>query len=125
MENQQMTWQNMLRVHDLLTLRANWDAQQPVKGTEREIDHVPVVKLFNPVGAATWLLTEVDENGLAFGLADLGFGTPEMGYVDLNEIAEIRMLNGQVRIEQDLHFVGKKPLSAYATEARKLGGIKA
>ena len=23
-------------------------------------DHVPVVKLFNPVGAATWLATELD-----------------------------------------------------------------
>ena len=26
-------------------------------------DHVPVVKLFNPVGAATWLLSELDSDG--------------------------------------------------------------
>lgn len=120
-----MDWRNMLRVHDLLALRANWDAQQPVKGTGQEIDHTPVVKLFNPVGAATWLLTEVDEDGIGFGLADLGFGSPELGYIDLNELAEIRLLGGHVRIEQDLCFVGSKPLSAYAAEARATGSIQA
>ena len=26
-------------------------------------DHVPVVKFFNPVGAATWLFSELDEDG--------------------------------------------------------------
>ena len=32
-------------------------------------DHVPVVKFFNPVGAATWLLSELDEDGdTLFGL---------------------------------------------------------
>ncbi len=32
-------------------------------------DHIPVVKLFNPVGAATWLLSELDEDGdTLFGL---------------------------------------------------------
>ena len=48
-------------------------------------DHVPVVKLFSPVGAATWLLTTVDEDDQAFGLCDLGMGCPEVGYVDLKE----------------------------------------
>jgi len=26
-------------------------------------DHVPIVKFFNPIGAATWLLSELDEAG--------------------------------------------------------------
>lgn len=40
-----------------------------------ESDPVPVLKLFNPMGAATWLATELAEDGDAlFGLADLGFG---------------------------------------------------
>ena len=29
-------------------------------GARRDADHVPVLKLFNPVGAATWLITEMD-----------------------------------------------------------------
>ncbi|GAA0333453.1 hypothetical protein GCM10009087_49600 [Sphingomonas oligophenolica] len=38
-------------------------------------DPIPVVKFFNPVGAATWLATELDADGdTLFGLADLGFG---------------------------------------------------
>ena len=47
---------------------------------ERESDHVPVVKLFDPCGAATWLLTEMmpDQPDLLFGLADLGMGPTAM-----------------------------------------------
>src|SRR3546814_10833114 len=34
---------------------------------------VPVVKLFNPVGAATWLATELADDGdTLFGLAEIG-----------------------------------------------------
>ena len=45
-------------------------------------DHVPVVKFFFPIGAATWLVTEMDpdENDHLFGLADLGMGFPELGW---------------------------------------------
>ena len=38
-------------------LLANGRRQQPLRGTEREIDLRPVVKLFNPCGAATWPAT--------------------------------------------------------------------
>ena len=49
-------------------------------GRNRDRDHSPVLKLFNPCGAATWLISELDEDGeTMFGLADLGFGTPELG----------------------------------------------
>ena len=38
-------------------------------GRLRDVDHVPVVKFFNPVGAATWLATELDaDNDTLFGL---------------------------------------------------------
>ena len=54
---------------------------------ECETDHVPVVKLFNPCGAAVWLITEMmDDGDTLFGLCDLGFGSPELGYVSLAEI---------------------------------------
>ena len=42
-------------------------------GRHRGLDHVPVVKFFNPLGIGTWLATELDEDGdTLFGLADLG-----------------------------------------------------
>ena len=64
-------------------------------GRNRDRDHPPVVKFFNPCGAATWLFNELDEDGdTLFGLADLGFGTPELGYSSLSEIASIRVRFG-------------------------------
>jgi hypothetical protein len=52
----------------------NGRRQAAVKGTAGELDLWPVVKLFNPCGAATWLLTELDTDDLtvAWGLCDLG-----------------------------------------------------
>ena len=53
-------------------------------------DHAPVVKLFNPLGGATWLFSELDEDGdIVFGLCDLGFGCPELGSASLSEIVAV------------------------------------
>ncbi|MBR1191473.1 DUF2958 domain-containing protein [Bradyrhizobium sp. AUGA SZCCT0160] len=95
-----------------------------VNGLNSGIDHWPAVKLFMPDGAATWLLTECDpdEPDRLFGLCDLGLGYPELGYVNLTEIMEIRGRLG-LPVERDLHFVADKPLSAYADEARANGRI--
>lgn len=73
-------------------------------GADRGPDHVPVLKLFNPCGAATWLASELYGDGdTLFGLADLGFGCPEIGVFSLTDIASIRLSYG-LGIEQDLHF---------------------
>lgn len=86
-------------------------------------DHLPVVKFFNPVGAGTWLFSELDEDGDSlFGLCDLGFGCPEMGSASLGEIAAVRLPFG-LAIERDLHFEGRFPLTIYADAARVAGGI--
>lgn len=49
---------------------------------------------------------------------DLGLGSPELGYVSLHELSDIR---GALRlhVERDLHFVADKTLSQYADEARR------
>jgi hypothetical protein len=89
-----------------------------------EIDPAPVVKLFTPDANATWLLTEVDpdDKDLAFGLCDLGLGSPELGYVRLSELAEVRGLLG-LPVEVDLHFDATEQLSAFASAARAAGRI--
>jgi hypothetical protein len=89
-----------------------------------ECDHFPVVKLFTPDAGATWLISEADPDDpdRLFGLCDLGVGAPELGYVSLAEIMEVRGRLG-LPIERDLHFVADKPLSAYAQEARAKGRI--
>lgn len=82
------------------------------------IDPAPVVKLFTPDGAATWLLTELDpaDPDLAFGLCDLGLGYPELGYVRLSELLTVRGKLG-LPVERDLWFRADKPLSAYTDAA--------
>ena len=88
-------------------------------GTRRGPDHEPVVKLFNPCGAGTWLLSELDPeypNECGFGLADLGFGTPELGSIGLLELTEYRGPFG-LGIERDIHFTANHSLSIYAEAA--------
>jgi hypothetical protein len=88
-------------------------------------DPVPVVKFFNPCGAATWLATELDADGdILFGLADLGFGCPELGSFSLAELASVRLPFG-LRIERDLHFSTAHRLSEWAEAARQAGSIMA
>ncbi len=92
-------------------------------GAERPTDPVPLLKLFNPLGPATWLATELGSDGdTLFGLADLGFGCPELGYFSLCEIAALRLPFG-LRIARDRHFIGTCPLSVYAAAARAAGAI--
>lgn len=88
-------------------------------------DFWPVVKLFTPDAGCTWLLSELDpeEPDLAFGLCDLGMGSPEMGNVLISELESVRGKLG-LPIERDLHFKADKSLTAYADEARRLGHIK-
>ena len=93
-------------------------------GAKRGADHVPVLKLFNPCGAGTWLLSELDteDESIAFGLADLGFGTPEIGSFSLEELNAFQGPFG-LGIERDLYFEGKFTLAVYAEAARAAGRI--
>ena len=84
-----------------------------------------MVKWFNPCGVGTWLLSELDPeypDECGFGLADLGFGTPELGSIGLLELTEYRGPFG-LGIERDIHFTASYPLSIYAEAARAAGHI--
>jgi len=80
----------------------------------------PVVKLFTPDANCTWLLSEIDpgDHDMAFGLADLGMGFPELGYIYLPEITKLRGRLG-LPVERDRHITFDKTLSEYADLARK------
>jgi hypothetical protein len=90
-------------------------------GRRRGLDHVPVVKFFNPLGIGTWLATELDEDGdTLFGLADLG--EPELGCFSLAEMAAVELPFG-LGIERDILFEGEFPLSVYTQAAHTAGRI--
>ena len=82
----------------------------------------PVVKFFNPTGLGTWLIADMDEDGICFGLCDLG--EPELGYVALKELEEIRLPFG-LGIERDIHWEADKTLQEYAIDANEDGYINA
>jgi len=105
-----------LRTNDLARRAA-------ARAGQAEPDPMPVVKLFNPLGAGTWLATELWEDGdTLFGLADLGFGCPELGAFALRELCSIRLPYG-IGIERDIGFEGRAPLSVWAATARSAGSI--
>jgi hypothetical protein len=105
-------------------LIANGREQAKVKGTKSERDFWPVVKLFYPAGAATWLLTELDpeDEDIAWGLSDLGHGFPEFGTVRLSELESFVGRAG-LRIERDRWFTAKAPISRYIEAASDAGHI--
>lgn len=82
-------------------------------------DPAPVVKLFTPDAAATWLLSDLDpeDPDIAFGLCDLGHGFPELGSVRLSELEAVRGRLG-LPVERDVTFQATKTLGAYASAAR-------
>lgn len=59
-----------------------------------------------------------------FGLADLGFGCPELGSFALFELEAIRLPLG-LGIERDIVFEPVLPLSVYTYAARQYGTIVA
>src|SRR3546814_2471117 len=81
-------------------------------GRRPDEDHRPVVKFFDPCGAATWLITQMDpdEPDILFGLCDLGLGFPELGSVRLSELESVEGPLG-LGIERDLYFEARYPLS--------------
>ncbi len=105
-------------------LLANGAATKRARGAD--LGHAPVVKLFTPDAQATWLFSECDpgEPDQLFGLCDLGFGFPELGYASRDDIAKLHGPLG-FPVERDLFFRPdpKIPLSAYADEARCTGWV--
>jgi hypothetical protein len=90
----------------------------------RDGDPVPVLKLFNPAGPGTWLITELGDDGdTLFGLCDLDMGFPELGSVSLSEIISVKLPLG-LTIERDVSFQGRVPISRWMEIARQTGSIR-
>lgn len=110
----------------LAQLLDNAKRQDAVRGTDQELDFEPVIKLFTPDSAATWLITEAEEDEtygyILFGLADLGMGTPELGTVGLSELQALRGHLG-LAVERDRYWTPRGPLSAYVGAALSAGRI--
>lgn len=106
----------------MILLTPELRGQLLANGRRRDVDHMPVVKFFNPLGEGVWLATELDEDGdTLFGLADLG--EPELGSFSLAEMTAVRLPLG-LGIERDILFEGLFPISVWAEAARRTGSIR-
>ena len=93
----------------------------------------PVLKVFSPIGTTTWLIHSMDpeENDRLYGLCDLGYGSPELGYVNLLELQEtqvhLRAVPGvnpeTIGLERDLYFEPQYTMEVYTQTARRAGRI--
>lgn len=102
-------------------LKKNFEANRE----SGELDFKPELKLFGG-GACTWLISEYDEeNQLFFGLADLGMGYPEMGWISKEELESVRFPPFNLPIERDMYFSADKKLAEYAKEAKEKQRIEA
>ena len=108
--------------HSMKLLTEEQRTKLLANGTRRGADHKPVVKWFNAGGSGTWLLSELDPeypDECGFGLADLGFGTPELGSIGLLELIEYRGPFG-LGIERDIHFTANySPIHLRRSRARR------
>jgi hypothetical protein len=66
----------------------------------------------------------MDEDGICFGLCDLGMGCPELGTVSIHELKDVSVGFG-LRIERDIHWEANKTLMEYSNEAIENQYIKA
>lgn len=106
----------------MILLTPELRARLIANGQEDDVDHVPVVKFFNPLGEGVWPATELDEDGdTLFGLADLG--EPELGSFSLAEMTAVRLPLG-LGIERDILFEGLFPISVWAETAHRTGSIR-
>jgi hypothetical protein len=92
----------------------------------RELDHVPVVKIMDPLGPGTWLITELrpDDPDVFYGLIfdpseERG---PCLGYHRLSVLQAKKGTMGEP-LERDPAFAPRYPVSVYKVAARIIGRV--
>jgi len=68
------------------------------------LEKMVIVRFFNPLGNQSWEIvegSEEDGDWRLFGKCDLGFGSPEWGYVMLSELEAVNVGLG-MSIERDI-----------------------
>jgi hypothetical protein len=55
----------------MILLTPDLRARLLANGRRRGLDHEPVAKFFNPLGAATWLATELNEDGTLYTVSPI------------------------------------------------------
>ena len=74
-----------------MKLSEEFKSLPPVGSTDTVKGDLPAVYVFIPGSAATWVIWEYNEEYQeGFGMADLGLGFPELGYVSVEELESLK-----------------------------------
>lgn len=114
-----MDWKTLIRPEKLNQLIRNHEENLPLRGTSREKRYRPIVKLGIPATYCLWLLTECDEEGMAFGLCQIQMA--ELGSVWLPEMLDINI--GGLRVKEDVAWEPTMTVGEYADLAHRKGGL--
>lgn len=114
-----MDWTKLIQERELQQLIINHEENLPLRGTQQERSLQPIVKLHIPFTYCVWLLSECDNDGIAFGLCQIQVA--ELRNVWLPEVADID-ING-LEVVQDTDFNPTMTLTEYADKARSNGGL--
>ena len=91
--------------------------KQGKTGNKSAKDIKIVLKLFSPVGAATWYIYEKETDDIYWAFVNLGdYEMSECGTVSMNELISLRLPLG-LHIERDMYF---KPLSMSLEEVMNI-----
>lgn len=112
-----MEWTELFTPQQLTELNANHAMNLERRGTGKELDPMPVCRVYLPWMDFYWLLTEMDGDGVGFGLCVLF--EPEIGYVDMREVLDVKSPTGE-RAKVDENWTADKTLSEYSDEVRRL-----
>ncbi len=92
---------------------------------KKDIPVVVFLRLYNNPPCA-WMLASIDPDNhdIAFGLMQIGDGFPELGYVSLKELEDLRGHNGN-KVKHDPLFedADKLDINSYAKMAKQMGQI--
>ena len=88
------------------------------------LDFIPVVRLVMPDAPWIFLLSEIDPSrpDIAYGLCDLGMGSPDMGDISITELNYLCGKDG-LQVMRDSSFKPDRTLREYAERARVHGRI--
>jgi hypothetical protein len=78
----------------------------PLYSQDGQKDPKVIAKLFDPLSAATWYLTEYDPKEKRAFCYVTGLQEDEFGYISLTEMESIERLG--IGIEQDFYFAQKR-----------------
>tara|TARA_Y100000114_G_scaffold134644_1_gene134900 strand:+ start:346 stop:633 length:288 start_codon:yes stop_codon:yes gene_type:complete len=78
------------------------ELEKKLRENSKKRDGIAYVKFFNPTGAGTWWVSELDDNNIMYGMAHIFEN--ELGYTALSDIQKMKCPPYGLPIERDSSF---------------------